>query len=111
MSAAVFIYAAEVLNNLGVLLFFFGLFGLIGAAIFTAVSAMENGKYHHRNWTFIAPTICLCIAMFIPSSKTMYMMAGTMLGEKAVQSEIGQKVVSLLETKLDEELEKLKGKK
>ena len=47
------------------------------------------------------------IAVFIPSQRTIYMMAGAHYGMEALQSETAQKVAKLLNGKLDEELAKL----
>ncbi len=107
MTAAIFIYIAEVMNSLGALLGIIGIGGLIVSAIFTLLVYVEDDKYHGRNWTLIAPVICLAVACFIPSSKTMYMMAGAVLGEQALESKVGQKLKEILETKLDQELAKI----
>ena len=47
------------------------------------------------------------IAVFIPSERTIYMMAGAHYGMEALQSETAQKVAKLLNGKLDAELAKL----
>lgn len=47
------------------------------------------------------------ITAFIPSQRTIYMMAGAHYGMEALQSETAQKVAKLLNGKLDEELAKL----
>lgn len=108
MNAAIFIYFAEVLNNLGVLLAILGVGGFLISGIFTMVCYVENEKYHGRTWTLIVPTVCLAVSCFLPSSKTMYMMAGAVLGEQALESKVGQQLKEMLELKLDQELDKMK---
>ena len=108
MTAAIFIYIADVLNSINALLNVVGILGVIGASIFTLCYALAEEKYHGQNWTFIVPTVCLAIAGFIPSSKTMYMMAGAVLGEQALESKVGQQLKEMLEIKLDQELAKMK---
>ncbi len=108
MNTAIFIYLAEVMNNIGVICGLAGLFGLIGFAIFTAIYAFENNKYHCKNRTWIVPLVFIAISCFVPSKKTMYMMAGAVLGEKALESKMGQQLQQIVELKLDEEIAKLK---
>lgn len=108
MTAAIFIYIADVLNSLGILLGILGVGGFIISGVFTMVCYVENEKYHGQNWAFIVPTIALAVACFIPSSKTMYMMAGAVLGEQALESKVGQQLKEMLELKLDQELDKMK---
>ena len=108
MNAALFFYFAEVLSDIGALLASIGIAGIILFGAITLFCAIDNGEYHNRNWAWIVPTVCLVVACFIPSSKTMYMMAGAVLTEKAIDTKIGQQMVELLELKLDSELKKAK---
>ena len=108
MNAAIFIYIAEVLNNIGVLLAIAGMVGMVVYVIYTLMYAAENDEYHNKHWLLIAPTVMLAICCFIPSSKTMYMMAGAVLGEQALESKVGQQLKEMLELKLDQELTKMK---
>lgn len=108
MSAALFFYFSELLDNIGRLTAIFGICGILLFAAITAVLMIDSGKYHNRDWGWIIPTVCLVIACFIPSSKTMYMMAGAVLTEKAIETKVGQQMIELLELKLDSELKKAK---
>lgn len=108
MNAAIFIYIADVLSSLGVFLVITGIIGLIIAGCFTAFYAVEEQKYHGYNWVLIVPTVALVVACLIPSSKTMYMMAGAVLGEQALESKVGQQLKEMVELKLDQELVKMK---
>jgi len=108
MTAAIYIYLAEVLSSFGVL---FGVIGIGGICIFgfaTLVIAVNDDKYHGKNWAWKIPLACLVVSCFIPSSKTMYMMAGAVLGEQALESNVGLKLKEMLELKLDQQLEEMK---
>lgn len=111
MSAAFFIYLVEVLSGISVLAVILGIAGLIASFFYLVFYAIEYEKYHGKHWTLIAPMVAFLVAIVIPSSKTMYMMAGAVLAEKAIESEIGQQVLDVIKFKLDEELQKLKGEK
>jgi len=106
MNAALFFYFAEMLNNIGVLLSIIGVGGILLFGIMTLAILVNDERYHGKNWGWIIPSICLVITCFIPSSKTMYMMAGAVLTEKAIDTKVGQQIIDLLELKLDSELKK-----
>lgn len=111
MSAAIFFYFADVLSNIGILLFTVGLCVGIGWSMFTFCHYLEEGKYHGMNWLWVVAGVSFAICALIPSTKTMYMMAAAVLGEQALESKVGQQLKELVELKLDEELKKLKEKK
>ena len=108
MTAAIYIYLADVINNIGIFLSIIGFGGITIFGFITAVLLMHEEKYHGRDWGWIVPTVCLTIACFIPSSKTMYMMAGAVIGEQALESKVGQQLKEMLELKLEHELKKAK---
>jgi hypothetical protein len=108
MTAAIYIYLAEVVHNIGVFLAAAGVIGLTIYAVCTLLVFVEEDKYHGKNWTWIAPTACIAISCLVPSTKTMYMMAGVVIGEKVLESKVGKQLEELIEYKLDEEIEKMK---
>ena len=108
MTAAIYIYLAEVINNIGGFLVAAGFIGLTIYAVCTIVFFVEEDKYHGKNWTWIVPTVCIAISCLVPSTKTMYMMAGVVIGEKVLESKVGKQLQELIEYKLDEEIEKMK---
>jgi len=108
MSAALFFYFAEVFNNIGGLAGVLGIVGLLIFGIATLVVGIDTNEYHGKNWAWIVPSVLLVFACFIPSSKTMYMMAGAVLTEKAIETKVGQQMIELLELKLENELKKAK---
>jgi len=110
MNAALFFYFADVLSSIGLLLLVIGICAAGGGASFTACYAAERGKYHGKNWIWVVAGVSFAICALIPSTKTMYMMAAAVLGEQALESKVGQQLKELVELKLEEELNKLKGK-
>ena len=50
------------------------------------------------------------IATLLPSEKTMYLAGAAYMGQKAVQSEAADKVVKILNNKLDEYLKEAEDK-
>lgn len=110
MSAALFFYLADVINSIGVLLFTVGLIVSLAGTFFTLYYAVEENKYHGKNWIWVVPIASFSVCALIPSTKTMYMMAAAVLGEQALESKVGQQLKELVELKLNEELAKLKEK-
>jgi hypothetical protein len=111
MNVAEYIYYANVLKNLDIFLSLISFLMLVWAGIYTLYYLIENDKYHKQNYLIIAPLLLLFITIFIPSERTMYMMAGAAVGEKVIESKAGKQALEIIELKLDEEINKLKGKK
>lgn len=64
---------------------------------------------------YAIPVIFLCLSMWIiglliPNQKTIYMASGAYMGQKVVQSETADKVVKILNSKLDEYLAEIEEK-
>ena len=110
-TAAIYIYLASVIQGLGIFLTFVGLFGFLGWLGYTLFYFIERDKYHGKNWVVIWSIATLFVTVFIPSTKTMYMMAGAVLGEKAIESEIGQQTFELIQLKIKEELDNMRKTK
>lgn len=108
MNAAIFIYLAEVLGSIGSLCTLIGFVGLGCFVVYTINHASLNDEYHHKNWTWVVPLVFIAISCFVPSNKTMYLMAGAVLGEKVLESKTGQQLQQIVELKLDEEIAKIK---
>lgn len=108
MELTVFIYLASIVGNLSALAFI----GAIVAVIFIIADIIYRFSSDDKNpgpWFARSNKINLAIAgallsisLLIPSEKTMYMMAGGYLGQKAIQSETVVKVMKIIEIKLDE---------
>lgn len=72
--------------------------------------AMEVWKFKWLKWPAISLTLLYVIAATLPTQKTMYMMAAGYAGQKTVQSEAADKIVKILNTKLDEYLKETEDK-
>lgn len=108
MSAAIFLYLVDVLSSINVLCVLVGVVLLVAYAIFTSIFFVEYESYHHKSWPLAAAVVCLGIAALIPGKTTMYMMAASVVGEKALESEVGQQLQQMLKLKLEQEFEKMK---
>jgi len=109
MNAAIFLYLVDVLSSINAVCVLVGILLLIAYAIFTVVFFIENEAYHNKNWPLTAAAVCLGIAALIPGKPTMYMMAASVVGEKALESEVGQQLQQMLKLKLEQEFEKMKA--
>lgn len=115
MSLELFIYTANVLPRVGHAIGFIGggciiLSGIFGLATYlTIFSDFDDKEEDGRNCrklvvkyfavSLIIGLTLLIPSLFIPSEKTLYLMAGTDL---ATQSGVPQKVVKIINDKLDE---------
>lgn len=110
-TAAIYIYLANVLSSLDFFLGLLGILGLVSWGLFTGVYFIDRDKYHGKNWILLGSIALLAVTVFIPSTKTMYMMAGAVLGEKAIESELGQQTFELIQLKIKEELDNMRKTK
>lgn len=69
----------------------------------------NRGKFY--KWPFVLLICCGIFKVFLPSEKTMWLMAGAYATEKVAESNIGKQTLELVELKLQEEINKLKGEK
>ena len=88
MNIAEYIYYANVIKNLDTYLSLISIIGLVFALVFTLGYGISTDTYHKKNYLFIVPLIGLFITVFIPSERTMYMMAGAAIGEKVIESKV-----------------------
>lgn len=91
-SLSIFLYFADVLGNLqGFLIFFtiFGGFAVGGRAIYCSV---EEVPFNY-SW-LLAPILTGLLGCFIPSTNTMYLIAGSEAGEMVVNSQEGQEILN-----------------
>ena len=111
MSIEWFIYLADISCGVKSLLSVVSVGGVaIGGTGWIIMGAEENVPEHLSKLPVKAITTGLllgAIAVFIPSQRSIYMMAGAHYGMEALQSETAQKVAKLLNGKLDAELAKL----
>ncbi len=109
MNIAEYIYYANVLKNLDKFLNLVSLLTLISTSFYTLFYFLEYNEYHKQNYLITAPILILFITIFIPSERTMYMMAGAAVGEKVIESKAGKQALEIIELKLNKEIKKMKG--
>ena len=108
MNAAIFLYLVDVLQSISVIAVMVGIACLVGYAIFTGIYFSERDEYHGKQWPLAVVAVCFGVAALIPSSKTMYMMAAAVVGEKALESDVGKQLQEMLKLKLEQEFNKMK---
>lgn len=118
MSAELFIYLAYVIDSIGHVLFLARCISFLIAIFFGLVGLNldPNDKEHQK---FIAigkkyaviTGILMLINSFLPTERTLYMIAGAHLGKEAIQSETAQKIQKIIDGKLDAYIKELESKK
>lgn len=110
MSLIALIYWADVVNVLGILLFFFGMIGMLFGFIISSENASRGEEIGRGRLIAIAGLLSVLLSAFLPSKKTLYAMAAIKFGEQVIETpqaqELGNKVFKLLNQKLDEALPK-----
>jgi hypothetical protein len=103
-----FLYAAEVVGNLSTLLCTIAVILMIATLMGSLFSfiANESRPPMHFVWVFVAGASMLFFASFIPSKDTMYAIAASELGQKAVETEIGGKALKAIEQWIDSQVKK-----
>lgn len=69
-----------------------------------------NRMAYHQTWWKITFWISICAIIFsaiLPNKNTLYLMAGGYYGQKALQSDTAQKVLTIVNGHLDEQIQKL----
>lgn len=109
MSIEWFIYLAGVAESVNFLSYFIGAFSCVcGPALYCASFTDDNLKMRQTGKSMFIIGITLAIVFaFVPSGRTIYMIAGVHYGKEAMQTETAQKVAKLLNDKLDAEIAKL----
>jgi hypothetical protein len=111
MSLVLIIYLAGVIASISKLLVF--IFG-ITLAVYIGYIIWHGSMYPTMKGIRVWPIVLILLAgltnSLLPSERTMWMMAGAYTGEKVMESTIGKQTLELIELKLAEELEVIKGK-
>lgn len=119
MELALFVYLAGVVGNVGFLFSLCTLSGLIGLIVYLIVvwQAVDvyNRKFSDFKGSLTKCTLTVfCAAILssaVPSEKTMYLMLAGYTAQQVVQSDTGDKIVKVINAKLDEYIEEAtKGK-
>ena len=111
MSLAFIIYLAGVITSLSKLLAFIF---CITLACYIGYVIWHGSTYPTIKGIRVWPIALILFSglanSLLPSERTMWMMAGAYTGQQIVESTIGKQTIELIELKLAEELEVLKGK-
>jgi hypothetical protein len=86
---------------------------LIDTAIHNSVYDNKKSYPFQKRWGKISTTAVVLLSLLaasVPSERTMYMMAAGFAGQKVIQSETADKVVKILNGKLDEYLAEIEEK-
>ena len=79
---------------------------VVGYSIWNIVYAADSDTPKPPKKRYAIPTISLCVIMWIvglviPDQKTVYMATGAYLGQEVVQSETVNKIIKIMNNKLD----------
>jgi hypothetical protein len=109
-----FLYLAETISNLQEFMFFILVVwgSVLGLYVFMCllytVLEGERPKYTPEMWMFVAFIILGVFANLIPSKNTIYLIAGSEVGEVVVTSEEGQAILNDIHEVIRAQLEGLK---
>lgn len=111
MSLVFIIYLAGVITSISTLLAFV----FIATLFCYSIHIINHGSSHPtlkgiRLWPIVLILFTGVINSLIPSERTMWIMAGAYTGQQVIESNIGKQTIELIELKLAEELQVLKGK-
>jgi hypothetical protein len=115
MSLVFLIYLAGVITSIVKFLSFIVGSTIVFYAAYVVGYLLANADYWHKrgkfySWPIAVILACGTIGAFLPSERTMWMMAGAYTGEKVMESTIGKQTLELIEFKLAEELDAIKSK-
>ena len=103
-----FLYAADFLQSVSILLTFICILSVISMCVFTgmSLSARSNEEEfpYKLNYLWIPILMLALITAAIPSKNTMYAIAASEMGEKAYSSKLGQKSMAAIEKWIDSQL-------
>lgn len=109
MELALFVYLAGVVSSVGGFMLFIAIslfMALVGYIMaYTMQSSYSSDKWEFKKKYILVPVIAGLIASMIPSEKTMYMMLAGYTAQTVVQSDTADKVLKVINSKLDGYLE------
>jgi uncharacterized membrane protein len=114
MSIELLIYIADLANRVPAIIII-AVSVIIGALIVAGVNMVDTYDDNSKTVDYCKKVgrisaIIVVVCFFIPSQKTIYMIAGTSIGREVVQSDIGIKVKKIIESKLNDYVKELEKK-
>ena len=114
MSIELLIYVADLATRVPAIIFF-AILAILGSLIVGGVLLLESDGEPTKLVNTCKKVsgisaIVLAICFFIPSQKTIYMMAGASIGREVAQSDIAIKVKKIIESKLNDYVKELEKK-
>lgn len=117
MEFALFVWLASVINALSGVLVFFAILLALAVVADLIITASHNGVYDHKlkfpfqkawgKWCTAGALFLALLTSLIPSEKTMYVIAAAYGAQQVVHSEAAEKVVKIVNGKLDQYLEEI----
>lgn len=111
MEIVLFLWLAGIVNSVksGIVV------GLVVSALILVISIPimhieTNQTAYQQTWWKVTFWISICAIIFsaiLPNKNTLYLMAGGYYGQKALQSDTAQKVLTIVNGHLDEQIQKL----
>ena len=102
---SLFLYLADISSGIVIILFIIGAISSLVILMYAIVCAESGYSFKFRY--LLVPILPLIIAALIPSKSTMYLIAGSELGEVVVTSESGQEVLNDLKLAIRQQLKEL----
>jgi len=114
MSIELLIYVADLANRVPAIIAI-AVIVIIGALIVAGVNMVETYDDNSKTIDYCKKigrisAIIVVVCFFIPSQKTIYMIAGTSIDRDVVQSDIAIKVKKIIESKLNDYVKELEKK-
>jgi hypothetical protein len=114
MSIELLIYVADLANRVPAIIVIASI-TIVGALIVAGVNMAETYDDNSKTIDYCKKVgrisaIIVVVCFFIPSQKTIYMVAGTSIGRDIVQSDIAIKVKKIIESKLNDYVKELEKK-
>lgn len=112
MEIVLFLWLAGIVNGLGLLSVSIGLIGgvILLFLAFVFAGGHDSIQLWTQLWWKVGLAFCFCAIIFsaiLPNKNTLYLMAGGYYGQKALQSDTAQKVLTIVNGHLDEQIQKL----
>jgi hypothetical protein len=98
------LYLADVASSASVCLILSGLLLMAAFAVWTIARFMEDAKTPPPRWLLIVAFSAWGVSVVIPGKQTFYAIAAANVGEKALQTQTGDKAVRALNAWLDRQI-------